>query len=185
MLYEEISKNPNISDSLLVRKMRIVAHKDLKAKLEKRMLCLKTLAQTNSLLRKERYALDIFIYNMEKVLETSNFSKVFSMDYYSKEFETMVNQFSEKPELQEKLWNETFTPIKTASSVQRALFPSNKIIVKTGSVLKLIGEELTLKQNVRCILPWKTEQVITIISAPKEGYLQNVGFYAHIYLKIL
>lgn len=39
-----------------------------------------------------------------------------------------------------------------------------------------VKTEITLKQNVRCILPWKTEQVLTIMSEPKEGYLQNVGF---------
>ena len=32
------------------------------------------------------------------------------------------------------------------------------------------------KKNIRCILPWKTEQVITIISENKNGYLENVGF---------
>lgn len=36
--------------------------------------------------------------------------------------------------------------------------------------------EFTEKENVRCILPWKTEQVITIFSQNKTGYLENVGF---------
>jgi len=47
----------------------------------------------------------------------------------------------------------------------KPLFPDIK--VKT---------EITEKQNVRCILPWKTEQVITIFSQNKTGYLENVGF---------
>jgi nitroreductase len=47
----------------------------------------------------------------------------------------------------------------------KPLFPDIK--VKT---------EITEKQNIRCILPWKTEQVITIFSQNKTGYLENVGF---------
>ena len=39
-----------------------------------------------------------------------------------------------------------------------------------------VKTEITLKENVRCILPWKTEQVLTIFSEEKEGYLENVGF---------
>lgn len=36
--------------------------------------------------------------------------------------------------------------------------------------------EIINKENVKCILSWKSEQVIAIFSEEKEGYLENIGF---------
>lgn len=67
-----------------------------------------------------------------------------------------------KPELVDE---STLEKISQFISTIKPLFPNIK--VKT---------EFTQKENIRCILPWKTEQVITIMSEEKDGYLENVGF---------
>ncbi len=36
--------------------------------------------------------------------------------------------------------------------------------------------EIVDKENVRCILPWSTRQVVAIFSEKKDGYLENIGF---------
>lgn len=36
--------------------------------------------------------------------------------------------------------------------------------------------EIVPREQVRCICPWTTPQVITVYSEKKEGYLENVGF---------
>ncbi len=39
-----------------------------------------------------------------------------------------------------------------------------------------VHAEVVNRKNVKCILPWATEQSIAIFSEKKEGYLENVGF---------
>lgn len=36
--------------------------------------------------------------------------------------------------------------------------------------------EIATRDQVKCICPWKTPQLITIFSEEKEGYLENAGF---------
>lgn len=39
-----------------------------------------------------------------------------------------------------------------------------------------VRSEIVSRDNVKCILPWITPQLITIFSENKEGFLENVGF---------
>lgn len=47
----------------------------------------------------------------------------------------------------------------------KAIFPNIKVRI-----------EITKKENVKCIFPWISEQVISVFSEEKEGFLENVGF---------
>lgn len=39
-----------------------------------------------------------------------------------------------------------------------------------------VRSEIIAKENVKCLCPWTTSQVIAIFSEEKEGYLENAGF---------
>jgi len=39
-----------------------------------------------------------------------------------------------------------------------------------------VRAEIIDKENVKCICPWTTSQVVAVFSEEKDGYLENVGF---------
>lgn len=39
-----------------------------------------------------------------------------------------------------------------------------------------VRAEIVNRENVKCLLPWTTPQVVAVFSEEKEGYLENVGF---------
>lgn len=56
-----------------------------------------------------------------------------------------------------------------------------KIIVFTENIKPLypdikVRSEIVNRENVRCIFPWTTPQLIAIFTEDKEGALENVGF---------
>ena len=139
---EQISKFPQISDAKLMKHLKWIAYKDLKLEIEKSILMLKSIMQTQNLSRKEKYAVDIFVYNLEKMLASNSHTKSFSADFYKKEFEKMIQQFTDNPKLYDIMTNEVFVPTRTAYSVHRMLFPSNDVIMKVGSIPKIMAENI-------------------------------------------
>ena len=59
----------------------------------------------------------------------------------------------------------TIQKIKDFTSNIKPLYPDIKV-----------RSEIVSKENVRCILPWLTPQLIAIFTEDKEGALENVGF---------
>ncbi len=81
--------------------------------------------------------------------------------------------------LKEKIYSRKsvrkYKPIKVDEQTLEKILEFCKNIKPLFPDIK-VKTEITEKQRVRCILPWKTEQVLTIFSENKQGYLENVGF---------
>lgn len=82
-------------------------------------------------------------------------------------------------QLQEMIYKRKSIRKYTSGSVD------NKIIVELNNFFEqckpLYNDiefkiELINKENVKCICPWTTKQVIAFFSEEKEGYLENAGF---------
>lgn len=67
----------------------------------------------------------------------------------------------------------TGIPVDTATIDKIKQFISN---IKPLDADIKVRAEIVAKENVKCMLPWTTSQVIAIFSEEKEGFLENVGF---------
>lgn len=81
--------------------------------------------------------------------------------------------------LKDFIYNRKSTRAYTGTPVDSATIENIKEFIANIKPLYpdiKVRTEIVAKENVKCILPWITPQLIAIFSEDKEGFLENVGF---------
>lgn len=79
--------------------------------------------------------------------------------------EMIYKRKSVRSYINEPVDNETIQKIEVFVAGAKPLYPEIKVKM-----------EIVQRNQVKCICPWTTPQLITIFSEDKPGYLENVGF---------